>query len=319
MSKSVVPIRSPGTPAAQDHRALALIRRTVATDCNDDEFNLFIHTAHHLGLDPLRRQIYAFVYNKDKKDKRKMSIITGIDGFRTIAERTGNYRPDEEEPTIEIDESLKGPLNPVGIVKATVRVFKFSHGSWHKVTASAYWEEYAPIKAEWAENEQGKYKPTGKQSLDTSGQWGRMPRLMLAKVAEALALRKAWPDAFSDVYASEEMDQARAREDLLPAEAAAAGATEERLERIGGGQTILVDWMDNKPLEPVAIGRFADRVFAFIKANKEEPSAVAFWADRNKHALREFWARAPGDALAVKAAVEKAVAEIVEDSTDENA
>ncbi|WP_142112080.1 recombinase RecT [Bosea sp. AK1] len=59
-----------------------------------------------------------------------------------------------------------------------------------------------------------KKKPIGevRAKLDTSGQWGKMPRLMLAKVAEALALRKAWPDDFSNVYAAEEVDRSRAAE-----------------------------------------------------------------------------------------------------------
>lgn len=304
---AVVPFRTTA-PATYDAKNIALIKRTVASDCNDDEFNLFIHSARHLGLDPLRRQIYAFVFSKDKPDKRRMTIITAIDGFRAIAERTGNYRPDEDEATYELDVAEKGPNNPAGIVKATVRVYKFSHGAWHKVTASAYWSEYAPIKEEWAyDQEEGKRKPTGKMELDTSGNWGKMPRLMLAKVAEALALRKAWPDDFANVYASEEIDRSRVA-DMLPSEAASAGASEERLERIGGGQTILIDWMDNQPLCAVPVGSFADRVLSFLRDNKEEPSMVGAWADRNRHALREFWARAPSDALELKKHIEKATA-----------
>jgi phage recombination protein Bet len=160
---AVVPLRTPDFSNAQ----LALIRKTVAADTNQDEFELFVHTARHLRLDPLRRQIYAFVYNKDKPAKRKMSIITGIDGFRTIAERTGNYRPDEDEPTIEVDAAAKSPANPSGIVKATVRVFKHSHGAWHKVTASAYWEEYAPLKEGWTDTVQvqnGTWPEDGQQA-----------------------------------------------------------------------------------------------------------------------------------------------------------
>ena len=315
---AAVPLRTPDFSNAQ----LALIRKTVAADTNQDEFELFVHTARHLRLDPLRRQIYAFVYNKGDAKKRRMSIITGIDGFRTIAERTGNYRPDEDEPAFEIDAAAKGQANPAGIIKATVRVFKHSHGAWHKVTASAYWEEYAPLKEGWTETVQvqngtwpdGNPKMVTKPApgaertltLDTSGQWGKMPRVMLAKVAEALALRKAWPDDFSNVYAAEEVDRSRTAE-MTAWEAAEAGSTEKRLEQIGQGQTILFQFDPTGPLEPVAVGKIADRVAEFIEKNREEVSAIGLFESRNRHSLRDFWARSPGDALEVKRLIEGAM------------
>lgn len=315
---AVVPLRSPDFTNAQ----LALIRKTVAADTNQDEFELFVHTARHLRLDPLRRQIYAFVYNKNDAKKRRMSIITGIDGFRTIAERTGNYRPDEDEPAFEIDAAAKGQANPAGIIKATVRVFKYSHGAWHKVTASAYWDEYAPLKEGWSDTvqEQSGTWPDGSPkmvtkpapgatrtlTLDTSGQWGKMPRVMLAKVAEALALRKAWPDDFSNVYAAEEVDRSRAQ-DMTAWEAAEAGATEKRLQQIGQGQTILFQFDPTGPLEPVPLGKIADRVAEFVQNNRDEVSAIGLFESRNRHALRDFWARQPGDALEVKKLIESAL------------
>jgi phage recombination protein Bet len=302
---SVVPLRSPDFTNAQ----LALIRKTVAADTNQDEFELFVHTAKHLRLDPLRRQIYAFVFSKDKPDKRRMSIIVAIDGFRAIADRTGCYRPDEEEPTFEIDPAAVDPAtNPIGLIKATVRVWKHAHGAWHKVTASAYWDEYAPIKEEWAyDQEAGKKRPTGRKTLDTSGNWPKMPRLMLAKVAEALALRKAWPDDFSNVYAAEEVDRSRAQ-DMTAWEAAEAGAAEKRLAQIGQGQTILFQFDPAGPLEPVPLGKIADRVAEFVEQHRDEVSAIGLFESRNRHALRDFWARQPGDALEVKKLIEGAMA-----------
>lgn len=318
-------------PSTDDAKMLALIKRTVAADTNQDEFDLFIHTARHLGLDPLRRQIYAFVFSKDDPTKRKMSIVTAIDGFRTIAERTGNYRPDEDAPELYYDAGLMSPANPLGLVKAVVRVYKFSHGSWHKATAEAYWEEYAPIKEpddafDWKDT--GEFWPDKKTGLptnrpkkrkvrregvfepvlDTSGPWGKNPRGMLPKCAEALVLRKAWPDAFSGVYAQEEMDKSLL--DLLPSEAAQQGAQAERLARIGGSNAILIDWMKGEysPLESVPVGQLADRAMAFIREHKEEPSIIRIWGEKNRHGLRQFWGMAPGDALAVKAEVEKAIA-----------
>lgn len=306
-------------PVTQDPKMLALIRRTVAKDCNDDEFNTFISMARQLRLDPLRRQIYAFVFNKDDAKRRNMSIVVGIDGFRSIAERTGNYRPDEEEPALEIDPSLKGPANPAGLVKATVRVFKHSHGAWHKVTASAYWEEYAPLKETWSEVETvetGQFWPDGNPkmrtrpkpgatkiiTLDTSGQWGKMPRVMLPKAAEALALRKAWPDDFSNVYAAEEVDK-QAYVDLTPSEWIEEAAKVERQEKIGG-PAILIDWMDQKGIDRVPLGQFADRAISFLKQSREEPAAVKAWSEMNRHALREFWSHNQTDALAIKKQIE---------------
>jgi phage recombination protein Bet len=299
---SVVPFRPAGQPT-YDTKMLALIKRTVAAETTDDEFSLFIHMARSLNLDPLRRQIYAFVFSKDDVKKRRMSIVTAIDGFRAIADRTGNYRPDEDEPTYEVDGTQVSPTNPKGLVKATVRVFKFSHGSWHKVTASARWDEYAPIKDEWAENENGKWRPTGVKTLDTSGNWGKMPHLMLAKVAEALALRKAWPDDFSNVYAAEEIDRARVI-DATPSELAAQGEYEIRQERIGG-PAMSVSWDESQPLDRVPVGQFADRVMAFIRDHQEEPSTIIAWKNRNRVTLREFWAAAPSDSHEVKKALEK--------------
>jgi len=315
--------RLPLVNSTDNERSLALIKRTVAADCNDAEFDLFIWTARHLGLDPLRRQIFALVYSKDKPDKRKMTIITAIDGLRAIADRTGNYRPDDDEPLFEIDPTLAGPNNPAGLVKATVKVYKFSHGDWHKVTASARWLEFAPLKEGWSETKRvqngtwpdgnPKYKDvpvegaTRTYVLDTSGQWGKMPCVMLAKVAEAQALRKAWPDAFSGIATDDETDRARVLE-MSASEAAEAGAIAERQEKIGAKDSVPLTFDDLGNIEMVPLGKVADRCFEFLRNNKEETAAIRLWSERNRAGLREFWAKAPNDALAVKQEIEKATA-----------
>lgn len=316
---------------------LSLIRRTCAQDCTNDEFDLFVSGyCKTLGLNPLKKQIFAIVYSKDDATKRKMSVVISIDGYRVIAARTGNYRPGRI--TFEADASLKDAnSNPHGLISATASVHMFSHGSWHEVEATAYWDEYAPLKTEGEEGfewvETGEFWPdTGKpkkkkkplgnlvRKLDATGKWATMPRLMLGKVAEAAALRRAWPDDFSNVYAEEEVDRSRLEPDevLLPSEAAAKGDVEERMARIGAGQTILLDLMDGpaSPLQPVPIGQFADKVCAFIAAHREEPSQIRAFSEKNRFGMREFWALQPGDALDLKKKIEDAInnppAEVVE-------
>lgn len=322
---AIVPIRE----SLPDYsaRQLTLIKRTIAPDCNDDEFNLFIEVARRVGLDPFRRQILPLVFSKDKPERRRMSILTAIDGFRVIAARCADYRPDENEADITYDGNAKSSTNPLGIVKAKVTVWKQDGaGIWHPVNGTAYWDEFVPIKEDaeggytWEETgevweDSGKPKkrkvPKGAVTKVPDGNWGKMPRVMLPKCAEAQALRKGWPAQMSGLYEPAEMDRARI-EDVLASELIAQEAERRRVEAISGESSLIVDWMDDKDLARVPLGQFADRAMAFIRAHQEEPSVVFQFRERNRVTLQDFWARAPGDALELKKAfegVQRAVAD----------
>jgi hypothetical protein len=110
----------------------------------------------------------------------------------------------------------------------------------------------------------------------------------------------------SNTLVGEEIEQAALT--LDPAQAAAEGATRERLERIGGHGALIIDWLDAAPLDAVPLGQLADRIVAFLRERREDPQALITWRERNRHALREFWARAPADSLGVKQELEKALA-----------
>ncbi len=291
-------------------RQLALIQNTVAKDCLPEEFNLFIAVAHRAGLDPFRKQISALVFNKNKPDKRRMSIITGIDGLRAIAARSNRYRPDENEPQITYDPALKGSTNPLGIEKALVRINIRDEGgeAWRPVAGVAYWDEFAPISEEWAEDPQtGKRRPSGKMVLDQSGNWFRMGRVMISKCAEAQALRKAFPEDLSGLYEGAEMDQARAT-DLSPTEVIEAQAVDDRLERVGGKGGIMFQLSPASPLETLRLGQVADKI---MDASADwDLQQLRWFESANTQPLREFWARAQSDALAVKKHLEAARARL---------
>lgn len=293
------------TPYTHTGRQLALIKQTIAKDCNNDEFNLFIEVARAKGLDPFLGQIIPMVFSKDKPDKRRMTIIISRDGQRVIAQRCGDYRPASKKPTYEIDPALKGPTNPHGIVSATVYLWKQDQkdGTWYEVAGEAYWDEFAPIKDEWGDDERtGKRRKTGKQILDDSGNWARMPRLMISKCAEMQALRAGWPEQFTGLYDEAEMDRARVI-DMAASELVAHEQEEARLKQIAGNNAITMSWGDGWALENVPVGEFMDRCLAFIR--ESDHVAVAKWASANRAGLQMFWAKQPGDAHELKKAIEK--------------
>lgn len=321
---NVVPMQTLAPLRSRDYtpEQMALIKRTVAADTTPDEFNMFVEIARRAGLDPFRRQLYCVVYNKDNAEKRKVSFITGIDGFRAVAARNGDYRPDDEEPAFEIDETLRGPSNPAGLRKAVVKSFKRHGNEWHPVVGVAYWTEFAPMKDgveggfKWVDTGE-KWPDTGKPKRRKvpvvdgeevvrvpSGKWADMPFVMLAKCAEAQALRKGWPEDLSGIYSPEEME--RPMLDVTPSQAVDQHAQEQRLKLVGATNAVPILWEAGKPLELVPVGQMHDRAAEFIRGS-ESVVQLETWRDTNAAGLREYWALDKNAALDIKGQLEKRI------------
>jgi len=288
-------------------KQLDLIRRTIASDCDKQEFELFMEVVSRLGLDPFRKQVMPLVFSKHDPAKRKMSIVVGIDGQRILAQRCGDYRPASEQATFEIDETLIGPTNPAGIVSCTVYLFKQDNrGEWHKVVGEARWTEFAPLKPAWKDN-----KPTDEYVLDYKTQWPKMPRVMTTKCATQQALRAGWPDVFSGVYAEAEMDQAVAS-DMSAAERIEAHKEENRQKLLAADNTIAISWQPGMPIDFVPVGQLYDRVMEWADDPQHTPEMVAQFFEINKQPLRQFWVAHPGDACALEKRLLPGMIETVE-------
>lgn len=304
---NIVPIRATGALTRQDPRRLQLFVKTVGKDLRGSEIDEALEWCQLYGANPFVRDIYFFVFDADK-DTRRVVPVLGIGLYRKIAARAGDYRPDEQPPRFAYDEAAKSPCNPTGMMWCEVTVYRHSHGEWHPITSRLKWEERAPIKEIWAEDEKsGRRKPSGRFELDAKKtNWRTMPETMMAKCTEADAIRKGWPNETAGSYVAEEMDAAHTI-DLTATEIVEKVDQAERLAKIGG-PALIVDWCDGKPLERVPVGKFGDRAVAYITASKEEPSTVAAWAERNRYALQEYWALDKAGALEIKKMVESVTA-----------
>ncbi len=174
-------------------KQIEILKNSICRGVSNEEFEVFLMACVKTQLDPFMKQIYAVKRKAKKPDGswgETMTIQTGIDGYRLIAERTERYAPGPE-PVYSYD-------NQGNLLSATAFIKKLTKdGTWHSVSSSAYIDEYCQTTVD---RQTGEKKPMG--------MWGNMPRTMLAKCAEAQALRKAFPAEMSGVYTKEEMLQA---------------------------------------------------------------------------------------------------------------
>jgi phage recombination protein Bet len=155
---------------------LELVRNTVAKGATPEELQLFLYDCQRRGVHPLDKLIHF------TKRAGRYVPVTSIDLMRSRAAESGELAGSDDAIFVETDGRYPE--------SASVTVYRITQGSRYAYTATARWAEYAA----------------------NADMWKRMPHTMLAKCAEALALRKGFPQQLAGLYAREELDQAEVEE-----------------------------------------------------------------------------------------------------------
>lgn len=170
---------------------IATLRQLGVENATREDLAVFFHQAVRTGLDPFARQIYMI--GRWTKQGTKQTIQTGIDGYRLIARRAA----DASRETFGYEDTLwcgeDGEWRDVWLPKtapAAAKVTVLRNGE--RFSAVALFSEYAGTTKD------GSY----------TQMWATKGAIMIAKCAEALALRKAFPQDLSGIYTAEEMAQA---------------------------------------------------------------------------------------------------------------
>ena len=227
-----------GTNALQHNltaETVEVVKQTVFPSSTDAQLKLYLHKCVSVGVHPLDGMIHPAVFNT--KDGARVVFTSSIDFHRSRANDTDNYDGQDDVQFGPVIDAHVGGKNMKVPEWAKVTVFK--KDSQRGTSGTAYWEEFVPAME-------------SKQMM-----WAKMPRTMLAKCAEAQALRKAFPKALHGVYAEEEMHQA-ANKALNP---------NDDVSNIGKPKTFA-------PTAKKITGGQVKRIYALAKKSKVKVDAV---------------------------------------------
>jgi phage recombination protein Bet len=176
---------------------------------SDDDLKLFVATAKRLRLDIYARQIHATFHNtqdyRTKQWSQKMSIIVSIDAYRLIAARTGEYEGQTKVEWYDADvQAWSDVWSGEPDQPHAARVGVYRKGFREPLVRTARYDAYVQTTRDGNPNHI----------------WKKRGAEQLAKCAEALALRAAFPNELSGVYTPDEMDQTSNDDDARPKDSA---------------------------------------------------------------------------------------------------
>lgn len=159
---------------------IQLLKNTVCRGATDDEFGLFMTVATRMGLDPFMRQIHAVQRWDPQLERKVMSIQVGIDGYRLMAERSGVYKG-QEGPFWCAEDGVWRDVWLASTAPVAAKVVVWRTDKPLPFVATALWSSYVQTV---------KHKDG---SFGVNAMWSKHGPGQLAKCAEALAFRKAFP------------------------------------------------------------------------------------------------------------------------------
>ncbi|MGP5263686.1 phage recombination protein Bet [Glutamicibacter arilaitensis] len=179
---------------------VTMLRHIGVEKAKDADLQVFFHQCQRTGLDPFARQIYMI--ERWSKEGPKYTIQTGIDGYRLIGRRAAQ----RAKETI----SVKQPLwaHPDGGWR-DVWLPAWGTPGAAKVTILRGGEEFTAVALF------DEYKQT-KRDGGLTQMWAQRPAGQIAKCAEALAWRMAFPQDLAGIYTDTEMEQADNRPTHAP-------------------------------------------------------------------------------------------------------